>query len=82
MIRCEDILREISELLDDDVTPEMRTQIESHLCACRHCKVLVDTTRLTLTLVSTHQILELPDGVSSRLIARLTKHLERSGPSD
>lgn len=81
MIRCEDILREISELLDDEITAEMRIQIETHLCACRHCKVLVDTTKKTLTLVSTYSVLELPDGVSARLLERLAKHLE-DGPSE
>ncbi|MBI2817493.1 MAG: zf-HC2 domain-containing protein [Acidobacteria bacterium] len=80
MIRCEDILREVSELLDDEITAEMRIQIETHLCACRHCKVLVDTTRKTLTLVSSYTVLELPEGVSARLLDRLAKHME-SGPS-
>ena len=79
MIRCEDILREISELLDDEITAEMRVQIETHLCACRHCKVLVDTTRKTLTLVSTHSHLELPQGVSERLLERLAKHAAARG---
>lgn len=74
MIRCEDILREISELLDEEITVEMRVQIETHLCACRHCKVLVDTTRKTLTLVSSSSFLELPQGVSERLLERLAQH--------
>jgi len=80
MICCEDILREISELLDDEITAEMRIQIETHLCACRDCKVLVDTTRKTLTLVSNYSVLELPDGVSARLLERLAKHTQ-GGPS-
>ncbi len=71
MIRCEDILREISEYLDDEITPELREKIEQHTCKCRPCKVLVSTTRMTLTLVSDTSFLELPKGVSERLIERL-----------
>ena len=73
MIRCKEILRELSEYLDEEITPELRARMEVHLCACRHCKVLVDTTRKTLTLVSDNSFLELPQGVSERLLERLSR---------
>ena len=79
MISCEDILREISDYFDEEITPEVRSQIEHHLCACRPCKVLVDTTQKTLTLVSSCSFLELPQGVSERLLARLEKRQKSSG---
>ena len=82
MIRCTDVLREISDILDEEITPEMRAQLETHLCACRHCKVLVDTTRKTMTLVSSHYSLELPQGVSERLLERLAKHGGGSGSKE
>ncbi len=71
MIRCEEILREISNYIDDDVTPELRRQVEQHLGDCRRCTVLVNTTRQTLTLVGDHCILELPKEVAERLMNRL-----------
>jgi anti-sigma factor RsiW len=73
MIRCKDIVRELSDYMDAEITPELRAQMEVHLCACRHCKVLVDTTRKTLTLVSDNSFLELPQGVSERLLERLSR---------
>ena len=82
MIRCTDVLREISDLLDEEITPEMRAELETHLCACRHCKVLVDTTRKTMTLVSSHYSLELPQGVSERLLERLSKYGCGSGSKE
>ena len=78
MISCEDILREISDYFDEEITPEMRSHIESHLCACRPCKVLVDTTQKTLTLVSDCSFLELPQGVSERLLQRLEQRKRSS----
>lgn len=74
MIRCEDVLREIPEYLDDEITPELRMQIELHTCKCRPCKVLISTTQMTLTLVSDDSFRELPQGVSGRLLQRLKKH--------
>ena len=73
MIRCEEILRELSDYIDEEITPELRSKMEAHLCACRHCKVLVDTTRKTLTLVANNSFLELPQGVSERLLERLAR---------
>ena len=74
MICCEELLREISSYIDEEITVELRVQIETHLCACRHCKVVVDTTKKTLILVADNSFLELPQGVSERLLDRLAKH--------
>jgi len=74
MIRCEEILRELCEYIDEEITPELRAQMESHLRACPHCKVLVDTTRQTMTLVANNSFLELPKGVSERLLERLARN--------
>ncbi len=71
MIRCEEILREISNYIDEDITPELRRQVEQHLGDCRRCTVLVNTTRKTLTLVADNYVLELPREVAERLMNRL-----------
>ena len=78
MICCEELLREISSYIDEEITVELRVQIETHLCACRHCKVVVDTTKKTLTLVADNSFLELPQGVSERLLDRLARHRSSS----
>jgi anti-sigma factor RsiW len=74
MINCKQILHELNEIVDDEITVELRSQMNVHLHACPHCKVLVDTTKMTLTLVSNNSFLELPQGVSERLLTRLTKY--------
>lgn len=74
MIGCEDVLREISNYVDLEVTAELRREIEEHLRGCRNCTVLVSTTRKTISLVSSSRILELPSGASERLMARLAAH--------
>lgn len=71
MTTCEDVLQEISNYLDGEVLPELLAQIEEHLRACRNCTVLVNTTRKTLSLVADHYALELPAGITERLLERL-----------
>ena len=71
MIRCEDVLRELSNYIDLEVSAELRQQIEEHLRACDHCTVLVSTTRKTLSLVTNSTVFELPSGLSQRLMERL-----------
>ena len=71
MIRCEDVLREISNYLDQDVPSELRRQIEEHLDACDNCHVLVNTTRKTISLVGGSNVFEIPASVSERLLERL-----------
>ena len=71
MITCEEVLRELSNYLDEELTLELRAQVQEHLRGCRNCKVLVNTTRKTLTLVADHLVTALPQGVSERLIERL-----------
>ena len=71
MITCEEVLRELSNHLDETLTAELRAQVQEHLRLCHNCTVLVNTTRKTLTLVADNFVTELPHGVSGRLIERL-----------
>ncbi len=71
MITCEQVLRELSNYLDEEISSELRTEIQEHLRDCHNCTVLADTTRKTITLVAAKYVARLPQGVSERLIARL-----------
>ena len=71
VMRCKDVWREISNYLDDDISPEMRDELEQHLENCRHCAALVDSTRNVLILVADERVFPLPIGFSERLRKRL-----------
>ncbi len=71
MYSCEAVREELSSLLDDEVPPEIRREVERHLAECRTCSVLYDSARKTLTLVSAFGRLELPERVSGRLLKRI-----------
>jgi anti-sigma factor RsiW len=72
-ISCQEVIRELSNYTDRDVTADLRAQIEAHLPACSHCTAVYDGLRNTITLVGDDRAFELPAGFSQRLRAKLAQ---------
>lgn len=70
-INCTEVRRELSNYIENDVTPELRSQMEEHFAACSGCTAMYDGVRNVLKLVSDGRVIELPSGFSQRLLARL-----------
>ncbi len=66
-LSCEEVRREISNYLDDDMSPRMRRLLEVHLEQCRKCAVLLDSTHNVLVLLADEKRFELPAGFSRRV---------------
>jgi anti-sigma factor RsiW len=77
---CEDVRSALSNYIDDDVSLDLRRELERHLAECRTCQVLYDTTRKTLRLVTDAGSFEVPDTVSERLVNRILSGLRASPP--
>ncbi len=71
MFDCRQVLAELSNYMDDEVTLELKRAIEEHLARCGRCSVVYDTTRRTLKIVSGNLPPGAPLAVSERLHARL-----------
>jgi anti-sigma factor RsiW len=72
-ISCLEVIRELSNYTDRDVTVDLRAQIEAHLPTCAHCTAVYDGLRNTITLVGDNRTFELPAGFSQRLRAKLAQ---------
>jgi len=68
MISCRKVLETLSDYLDDDVALATRRDLEAHLAECRTCRVIYDTARRTLRLVTDVGTFEIPAEVSERLL--------------
>jgi len=66
-VTCTEFLALLDELIDDDVSAQMRTQLQEHLNGCEHCEVTLSTTRKTIEIYRSHEVYELPDSVRQRL---------------
>jgi anti-sigma factor RsiW len=76
VLSCSEIRRELSNYIDNDISPEMREALETHLAHCRHCTAIVDGTRNVILLIADDRTFPLPLGFSERLHARLRRDLE------
>ena len=72
-ISCLEVIRELSNYIDEDVKPELRADIEAHLPSCAPCTAIYDGLRNTITLVGDGRSFELPFGFSQRLREKLGK---------
>jgi hypothetical protein len=72
-IRCLEVIRELSNYIDNDVMPQLREQIVAHLSGCSHCTAIYDGLRNIITLAGDGRSFDLPTGFSEHLRAKLAK---------
>jgi len=70
-VKCKEFLALLDDLIDDSVSPEMRTELQTHLGKCGHCEVVFNTTRKTIEIYRSHEIYELPNDLRERLHAAI-----------
>ena len=70
-MKCKEFLALLDDLIDDSVSPEMRTELQTHLGKCGHCEVVFNTTRKTIEIYRSHEIYELPNDLRERLHAAI-----------
>lgn len=75
MITCDEFFAEFADYLENQVSPEVRQELELHLSQCRACHVLYDSTRKTIKIVSESDSFELPESVFDPIIDRVMSKL-------
>ena len=77
MLSCQDLITELSNLLDDDVAAATRQMLEEHLSHCRTCQVLYDSTQRTIRIVTDVGSFELPESVGTRIRQNVMAKIRR-----
>jgi anti-sigma factor (TIGR02949 family) len=70
-ISCLEVCKEISNYIDNDVSPELRARMEAHFKACAHCTAILDGSRNVVKLVADGVEYQMPTGFSKRLHDRI-----------
>jgi predicted anti-sigma-YlaC factor YlaD len=80
MITCDEFFVEFADYLENQVSPEVRQELELHLSQCRACRVLYDSSTKTVKIITESRSFELPQSVSEPIIKRVMTKLrsERS----
>ena len=71
MLNCKDLLEELGDYLDDEVSANLRRELEEHLADCRPCKVVADSARQTVKIVTECRSFDLPPKFSAKIMARI-----------
>ena len=71
VVNCEQVWREISNYLGEDVDPTLRAAMDEHFRSCRRCTAVLEGTRNVVQLYSDERMFEVPAGFSQRLHRRL-----------
>jgi len=73
VMSCEEVWREVSNYLDNEVDPVTRAAVEEHLRECKHCTAVMDGTRNIVQLFGDERMLEVPLGFDHRLRRRIAR---------
>ncbi len=78
VINCEEVWREVSNYLDGEAEPGLRSAIEEHVRGCQSCAAVVNGTRNIVQLYGDDRMLEVPVGFSRRLHQKLEGNISAS----
>lgn len=68
---CTEFLAMLDDLIDNEVTTQVRAELQDHLHGCEHCQVTFNTTRKTIEIYRSHEIYDMPAGLRERLHAAI-----------
>ncbi len=66
-MKCKELLKMLNDYVDGDIDPGICEEFQKHLDACEGCRVVVDTTRKTITLYRDEAVHEMPVAFRERL---------------
>ena len=75
MITCDEFFSEFGDYIENQVSPEVRKELELHLSQCHACQVLYDSTCKTIKIVTDSKSFELPQSVSDSIVDRVIAKL-------
>ena len=74
---CSEFLAMLDDLIDNEVSGNMRADLEEHMRGCEHCEVTLNTTRKTIQIYRSHEIYEMPATLRERLHAAIMSRCKK-----
>jgi putative zinc finger protein len=73
VVNCEQVWRQVSNYLEGEVDPSLRSAMDEHFRTCARCKSVMEGTRNVVALYGDERMLDVPSGFSRRLEKRLAQ---------
>jgi hypothetical protein len=77
-ITCEEVWRDISDYIDDELAPKQRAALDEHFVGCRHCTAVLEGTCNVIRLYRDERVLSPPQGFGDRLEGRIYQQLSQA----
>lgn len=74
VVTCETVWREVSNYVDGETAPELRSAMDEHFRECKGCTAVLEGVRNVLVLYGDDRMLDVPLGFDYRLQRRLDEH--------
>jgi Putative zinc-finger len=78
-VTCEQVYREISNYLEGEVDPALRSAMDQHFRTCKRCSSVLEGTRNVIRLYGDERMIEVPAGFGRRLEKRLAQNVRTAG---
>ena len=76
---CEKVWHELSNYLEGDIEPALRTAMDEHFRTCQRCASVLEGTRNVIRLYGDERMIEVPSGFGRRLERRLAQNARSGG---
>ncbi len=76
-MNCEELIRYLSDYIDNNLEESLRADAEEHLRSCHNCHIVLDTTQKTILLYRENGRQQIPLDRKSVLYERLKTVLPR-----
>ena len=67
LVKCSDVINQLSDYLDAEAAQDLCAQLEAHLADCPQCRIQIDTVKKTISLYRSERSMECPELVRTRL---------------
>jgi anti-sigma factor (TIGR02949 family) len=67
LVKCSDVINQLSDYLDAEAAQDLCAQLEAHLSDCPQCRIQIDTVKKTISLYRSERSMECPEQVRTRL---------------
>jgi len=66
-MNCTDLLSQLGDYLDGQLSEELRAEVRSHTAECEHCRVVLNTTHQTIEIYKGRELYEVSPELRDRL---------------
>jgi hypothetical protein len=66
-MNCTDLLSHLSDYFDEQLSAQLRAEIQEHTAGCQHCRVVLNTTHQTIEVYKGNEIYEVSTELRERL---------------